>query len=35
MGSIHLFHVFPDRIVIGRKRVGAALYETITLTSNR
>ncbi len=35
MGSIHLFHVFPDRVVVGRKQVGAALYETLTIPSSR
>ncbi len=35
MGTIHLLHVFPDRIVIGRKGVGAALYEKITIPSPR
>lgn len=35
MGSIHLFHVFPDRIVIGRKQVDVPLYETLTIFSTR
>lgn len=35
MGSIHLFHVSADEIVIGRKRVGAALYETLTIPATR
>lgn len=35
MLSIHLFHVFPDRIVIGRKRVGAPLYEKVEVPSSR
>lgn len=35
MGSIHLLHMFPDRIVIGRKQIGAPLYETLTIPSSR
>jgi len=35
MQSIHLFHVFPDRVVIGRKQVGAPLYERLTVLSPR
>jgi len=35
MKSIHLFHVFGDRIVIGRKNVGAALYEKLTIPEPR
>jgi hypothetical protein len=35
MGSIHLFHIFSDHIVIGRKRVNAPLYETLTIPSSR
>ncbi|GAB4137092.1 MAG: hypothetical protein Tsb009_04460 [Planctomycetaceae bacterium] len=35
MRTIHLFHVFPDRIVIGRKQVGVPLYEKITLPAVR
>lgn len=35
MLSIHLLHVFPDRIVLGRKRVGAPLYEKLTIASPR
>jgi 3',5'-cyclic AMP phosphodiesterase CpdA len=33
--SIHLIHVFPDRIVIGRKKVGTPLYEKLTIPSPR
>lgn len=33
MLSIHLLHVFPDRIVLARKRVGAPLYEKLTIPS--
>ena len=35
MGSIHLIHVYNDRMVIGRKRIGAALYPTLTITEPR
>jgi 3',5'-cyclic AMP phosphodiesterase CpdA len=35
MGSIHLFHVFSDQIVIGRRRVGVALYETLAIPATR
>jgi hypothetical protein len=35
MGTIHLLHVFSDRVVIGRKRVGAPLYERMTIYSPR
>ena len=35
MGTVHLLHVFPDRVVIGRKRVGAPLYEQLTISSPR
>ena len=35
MLSIHLLHVFPNRIVLGRKRVGAPLYEKLTIPSPR
>ena len=31
MGTIHLLHVFGDRIVIGRKAVGSPLYPRLTL----
>ena len=35
MGTIHLLHVFPDHVVIGRKRVGSPLYERLTIRSPR
>jgi len=35
MTTLHLLHVFPDQIVVGRKHVGAPLYETLTLPSPR
>lgn len=35
MLSIHLFHVFNDRIIIGRKRVGSPLYERLVIQSQR
>ncbi|MDP6443061.1 MAG: metallophosphoesterase [Pirellulaceae bacterium] len=35
MLSIHLVHVFADRIVVGRKRVGRPLYEKLTIQSPR
>ena len=35
MTTIHLLHVFSDRIVIGRKHVGAPLYEKLTISSSR
>ena len=31
LSSIHLLHVHKDRIVLGRKKIGAALYETLTI----
>jgi len=34
-GTIHLLHVFSDRIVVGRKRVGTPLYERLTIPSPR
>ncbi len=34
-GTIHLLHVFSDRIVVGRKRVGTPLYEKLTIPSPR
>lgn len=34
-GSIHLLHVFPDRVVVGRKSVGTPLYERLTIPSPR
>jgi predicted phosphodiesterase len=35
MGSIHLLHVFPDRIVIGRKSIGVPLYSKLTIPATR
>lgn len=35
MTTIHLLHVFPDRITIGRKYVGTPLYEKLTIPSPR
>jgi predicted phosphohydrolase len=35
MLTLHLFHVFPDRVVIGRKRVGSPLYEKLVIPSPR
>ena len=35
MQSIHLLHIFPDHITIGRKRIGAPLYERLTIPSTR
>lgn len=35
MSTIHLFHVFNDRVIIGRKRVGVPLYEKLTLPALR
>ena len=35
MYSIHLFHVFEDRIIVGRKKVGVPLYEKLTLPAVR
>lgn len=35
MLSIHLLHVFPDRVVVGRKRVGSPLYEKLTIPTPR
>ena len=34
-GTVHLVHVFSDRIVVGRKRVGTPLYEKLTIPSPR
>ncbi|NQV27354.1 MAG: metallophosphoesterase [Rhodopirellula sp.] len=34
-GTIHLLHVFPDRVVVGRKTVGTPLYEKLTIPSPR
>ncbi len=35
MSTIHLLHVFPDRIIVGRKAVGAPLYEKLVIPSPR
>lgn len=35
MSTIHLLHVFEDRIVLGRKTVGVPLYEKMTIPSLR
>lgn len=35
MGSVHLFHVFPDRIMIGRKTIGVPLYSRLTIPATR
>ena len=35
MPTIHLLHVFPDRIIVGRKHVGSPLYEKLTIPSPR
>lgn len=35
MSSIQLLHVHDDRIVIGLKRIGAALYPTLTIPTPR
>ena len=35
MGTIHLFHVFPDRITIRRKHIGAPLDERLTIPATR
>ena len=35
MGSVHLFHVFSDRIVIGRKAIGVPLYSRLTIPATR
>ena len=35
MLTIHLLHVFPDRVVLGRKRVGSPLYERLVIASPR
>lgn len=35
MRSIHLFHVFPDHIVIGRKQIGGSLYERLAIPATR
>ncbi len=35
MLTIHLLHVFPDHVVVGRKRVGEPLYEKVVVPSPR
>ena len=35
MGTIHLLHVYPDRVILGRKQVGSPLYEKLTILSPR
>lgn len=35
MTTIHLLHVFSDRIIVGRKHVGAPLYEKLVIPSPR
>lgn len=35
MGSVHLFHVFANRIVIGRKSIGVPLYSRLTIPATR
>jgi len=35
MYSMHLFHVFDDHVIVGRKKVGSALYEKLTIYSRR
>ena len=35
MQSIHLLHIFPDHITIGRKQIGAPLYERLTIPATR
>jgi hypothetical protein len=35
MLTIHLLHVFPDRVVLGRKQVGSPLYERMVIASPR
>lgn len=35
MLTIHLLHVFPDRTIVGRKRVGSPLYERLVVPSPR
>ena len=35
MSTIHLLHVFEDRVILGRKSVGVPLYEKMTLPSPR
>ena len=35
MGTIHLLHVHDDHIIVGRKVIGAALYQTLRIESPR
>ena len=35
MGTVHVFHVFKDRVVVGRKRVGSPLYSRVVLSASR
>ncbi|MBH58161.1 MAG: hypothetical protein CMJ82_13370 [Planctomycetaceae bacterium] len=35
MRSIHFFHVHRDRVTIGRKQIGAPLYERLTIPATR
>lgn len=35
MQSIHLLHIFPEHITIGRKQIGAPLYERLTIPATR
>lgn len=35
MGTIHLLHVHDDHIIVGRKVIGAALYQTLRIDSPR
>ncbi|MBA63223.1 MAG: hypothetical protein CMJ76_12770 [Planctomycetaceae bacterium] len=35
MQTMHLFHIFQNRITIGRKRIGSPLYERLTIPSTR
>ena len=35
MGTVHVFHLFKDRVVVGRKRVGSPLYSRVVLPSSR
>ena len=35
MSTIHLLHVFEDRVIVARKTVGVPLYEKMTLPSPR
>lgn len=35
MGTVHLLHVHDDHIIVGRKVIGAALYQTLRIDSVR